>query len=210
MSGPRANIDSMFPQNGRALRDNNQAVNFADLFADSFNGLRALVTQPYTEANIKRGLEYYIRVAYPLADPIPGGATRKLYFKLGAKPVLVKLRDFEYVGEELQIELFSGPSGVTGGTAQTPNNWNGVNPVASTVEFRKGVTTTDDGTPLEAEPEYFFGSALAFNRDANSIPLGRERVLPAGGEFIVAITNNNAQDARCQYFLDWFEGETDF
>lgn len=205
----KIDINTMFPQSGRALLDDNSQVNFANLFKLCFDGLRALVVQPYSEANVKRGLQFYTRIAYPLADPIAGGTTRKLYFKLGAKPVIVKLREFEYVGEELQIELFANPSGVTGGTPRTPSNWNRVDPQPTTVQVLKDVTTTDDGTPLDDEPEYFFGSALAFNRDANSIPQGRERVLPAGGEFIVAISNTNSQAARCQYFLDWYEGETD-
>ena len=206
---PKIDIKTMFPNSGRAVLEDNSQVNFADLFKLCFDGVRALVVQPYSEANVKRGLQFYTRIAYPTADPIAGGTTRKIYFKLGAKPILVKLREFEYIGEELQIQIFANPTGVTGGTPRTPANWNRQDPQPTTVQILKDVTTTDDGTPLDDEPEYFFGSQSQPNRDLNSIPQGRERVIPAGGEFIVAITNNNGQNARCQYFLDWYEGDTD-
>lgn len=205
-----ADIDEYQPQTGRVLRDNDSVENFADLFGDSFIGLRALVTQAYTEANIKNGLEYYVRISYPLNNEIAGGQSRKIHFQTGAKQVLVKLRRFEYVGEELQIQIFSSPTGVTGGTAVVINNWNAVSPVATTVTCKRDVTTVTNGAPLESSPEYFFGAVNAPARNLVSSPEERERVIPANSEFLVVITNNNGASARCQYLLDWYEGDTDF
>lgn len=202
-------LTNLLPRTGRMIKEDGEAVNEADVLANVIVGDNAFVVQPYTEVNVKRGLEYYVRVAYPLGNEIPGGESRRIFFQTTTKPVLVKLRDFEYVGEELQIEIFIGPSGVTGGSNVTINNWNGVNPVPTTASCIRDVTTTDDGTPIESEPEYFFGGALAFNRDSNSIPQGRERVLPANSDFLVVITNNSTGAARCQYFLDWYEGSAD-
>lgn len=175
---------------------------------DLLNGFAAIVTQPFTEANVKRGVQYYLRAAYPTVDPITGGTSRKLLFTTGEKPVLVKLRVFDYIGEELSISLFSAPTVTDNGDPITISNWNVVSPVATTVAARKDVTTSDDGT-LISDPEYFFGSAQQNSRDVHSIPEGRERVIPANSTFLVVITNENGQDARCQYFLDWYEGGTD-
>lgn len=173
-------------------------------------GVEAFIVQPYSESNVKRGLEFYFRAAYPTADPIVGATPRKILFQTGSKSVLVKLRVFEYVGEELQIELFANPTGVTGGTAVTPSNWNRINPQASTVTVTKDVATTTDGTTFESQPEYFFGASTQPSRDVASIPQGRERVLPPNTDFLVVITNNDGEaSARCQYFLDWYEGEPD-
>lgn len=175
-----------------------------------FTGTRAMTTQPYTEANVKNGLQYYLRAVWPLADTIAAGTNRKLWFKTGAKQVLVKLRDVQYIAEELTIRLFTGPTGVTGGTALKVSNYNGVSPVAETTQAKKNVTTTSDGTEFgDSDPEYFFGSANAPQRAATSIPQGRERVLPANSEFIVAIANTGAGVARVQYYLDWYEGQSD-
>lgn len=197
------------PRTGRMILEDGTFINEADFLDGTLKGVKAYVVQPYTEANVKRGLQYYVRMAWPLDDPIAGNTSRKILFQTGAKQVLVKRREFNYVGEELQIELFEGPSGVTGGTAFPVNNWNEVSPVPSTVTVTKNVSTTDDGTPLESEPEYFFGSTTGFNRQPASIPIGRERIIPPNSTFLVVISNNNGADARCQYFLDFYEGDTD-
>lgn len=176
----------------------------------AFTGLRALTTQPYTEANVKNGLQFYLRAVWPLADTIANGTVRKIWFKTGTKPVIVKLRDFQYVAEELELQLFSGPTGVSGGTPLTIGNYNGVNPVASTVQAAKNVTTTGDGTEFGGnDPEYFFGATTQGNRTTASIPQGRERILPINTEFIVRITNTGSGVARAQYYLDWYEGSPD-
>lgn len=177
----------------------------------AFEGTRALVVQPYTESNVKRGLQFYSRAVWPLSDVIPTGTARKLYFKTGAKPVIVKLRDFQYVAEEIRIQLFANPTGVTGGTPLVIHNFNTVSPVAtSIVDARKNVTTATDGTEFDGgDPEYAFGWANSPNRNQAAIPTGRERIISPNSEFCVVITNTGSGDARAQYFLDWYEGDPD-
>ena len=179
--------------------------------AGAFTGLRAITTQPYTEANVKNGVQYNIRAVWPLTDLIASGSARKIWFKTNAKPVLVKLRQFQYLAEEMRIELFANPTGVSGGTDLVVHNYNGVNPVATTVQAKKNVTITGNGTPFDnGDAEYFFGGANDPQRqNVDSIPLGRERVLPANTEFAVVITNTGTGNARAQYFLDFYEGATD-
>lgn len=182
------------------------------IFPDgAFTGLRALTTQPYTEANVKNGVQYNIRAVWPLLDVIATGTSRKLWFKTNAKPVLAKLRQFQYLAEEMKIELFANPTGVSGGTDLVVHNYNGVNPVATTVQAKKNVTITNNGTPFDhGDPEHFFGGANDPQRqNVDSIPLGRERVLPANTEFAVVITNTGTGNARAQYFLDFYEGGAD-
>jgi hypothetical protein len=177
----------------------------------AFSGLRAMTVQPYTEANVKNGVQYNIRAVWPLLDLIAAGTSKKIWFKTTTKPVLAKLRQFQYLAEEMKIELFTGPTGVTGGTTLLVHNYNGVNPVATTVQAKKNVTTTTNGTQFDHDdPEYFFGGSVDPQRqNVDSIPLGRERVLPANSEFLVVITNTGAGNARAQYFLDFFEGGAD-
>lgn len=177
----------------------------------AFTGLRAITVQPYTEANVKNGLQFNLRAVWPLADVIPTGTARKVWFKTNAKPVIVKLRDFQYVAEELRLELFQAPTGVSGGTDLTIHNYNGVNPVATTVAAKKNVTITNNGTQFDnADAEYFFGSANDPQRQAaTAFPSGRERILPANTEFAVVITNTGTGNARAQYYLDFYEGGTD-
>lgn len=176
----------------------------------AFTGLRAIITQPYTEANVKNGLQFNLRAAWPLLDPIATGTTRKIHFRTNAKPVIVKLREVQYLAEELILRLFRDPTGVTGGTALTIHNYNAVSPVATTVTATKNVTTTTDGTQFDSgDPEYFFGGANDPQRQTASIPAGRERILPANTSFLVTIQNSGGGNARVQYFLDFYEGGTD-
>lgn len=181
-----------------------------------FGGEAALITQPYTEANVKNGVQYYLRAAWPASDPIAVGQenARKIWFKTGILPVIVKLRDLTYIAEELSLQLYKGPAGVTGGDDLVIRNYNGITPVAAVgVAAKKNVTTTSNGVEFDGgDPEYFFGSSSAANRAQSSIPAGRERILPLNSEFLVVITNSSAGGgaaARAQYFLDFYVGQPD-
>lgn len=174
-----------------------------------FSGDRAMMIQSYNEANVKRGLQFFTRIAWPTSSPIANGpaAARKIRFATGAKPVLFKGRVFDYIGEELTIQLYESPTGVTGGTAVTPRNFNRINPAASTVQITRDVTTVTDGVTID-DLEYFFGSTNAPQRQASSIPAGRERVLKPNTVYLIVITSV-VGTARAQYFGDWFEGDPD-
>jgi len=175
-----------------------------------YEGLSAITTQPYTEANVKNGLQFYVRAVWPKGGEIPASTTRKIWFSTGPSPIIVKARVFEFDAEELRIDLYANPTGVSGGTAITPRNYNRVNPVAAVSQAKKNVTTVSDGTPFDPDdPEYFFGASNSPQRTPGSILQGRERILPANSEFIVAITNTGASIARAQYFLDYYQGGTD-
>lgn len=176
-----------------------------------YNGLAAITVQPYTETNVKNGLQFYARAVWPLLDPILAGTTRKIYARTGSKQILVKLRGLDYVAEELEIKVFFGPTGASGGTALTIHNYNAVSPVATTVqEIRKNVTTVTDGTEIDGiDDEHFFGATAAGNRIQSNTPLGIDRVLPTNSEILIALTNTGTGSARAQYFLTWYEGFPD-
>lgn len=176
----------------------------------SFSGLRAIITQPYTEANVKNGLQYNLRATWPLTDTIAAGTTRKIWFKTNAKPVIIKLRELQFIAEELTLRLFRGPTTVTLGTDLTVHGYNAASQVPTTILAKKNVTTVSDGTEFDAgNAESFFGSANDPQRGVAFALQGRERILPANTEFIVSITNSGTGVARVQYFLDWYEGNTD-
>lgn len=170
----------------------------------AYSGTRALLTQGYNEANVKVGLQFYSRMAWPTADPIAAGTPRKILFTTGAKPVLFKGRVFDYVSEEMTIDLYEGPTGVSGGDPMTVRNFNRRNPAATTVAVRKNVVTTGNGTAID-DTEYFYGSAGAPQRAAASIPSGRERVLKENTVHLIVISGTG----RAQYMGDWYEGSPD-
>lgn len=175
----------------------------------AFTGLRAMTIQGYIEANIKNGLQFYVRKSYPLGSEIGGGDSVELLFRTTTKTIIPKSRVVSYIGEEFQIEIFESPTLTDDGTPINPSNFNRVNPVASTVEFYESPTATADGTPIEPEPEYYFGAASAIFRNASALSESRERILPPNTDYLIRITNNDTGAGRFSYFLDWYEGDPD-
>lgn len=172
-------------------------------------GNGAFIVEPFDSVNIKRGLQFYMRVSWPDSDPIANGDAnaRYIYFKTGSKPVIVKSRVVSYVGEEFSLDIFSGPT-ITPetGTAVTVSNLNRIGPQPTTVEVIKDPAVTDEGSTIDQEPDFYFGGARRNFRVASSIPPGSERILPAESEFLVKIVSTVGA-GRFSYRLEWFEGE---
>lgn len=186
-------------------------INLMQLIKYILTGRRAVTIAGYPEQNVKNGLQYYTRIVYPKADSISAGQSRSIVFQTGDKKVLVKVRIVHYSAEEVELELFSNPTfDDQTGTLLTPDNYNGVNPVATTVQIYKDPLVSVDGTALDnSDPEHYFGSNASAQRNGTSIPEGRERVLPPNNTYHVKLTNTGSGAARVQYFLDWYEGEPD-
>lgn len=174
-----------------------------------YEGLRAQTVQFYTEANVKNGVQFYLRKAYTLQTPIASGQSRYLVFSTTSKKVIFKSRIVSYIGEELALELFVNPDLSNNGQPITVGNYNGINPVATTVQAYHAPVIVSEGTPLDQEAEYYFGGSSAGQRVSNSIPEGRERVLPENTTFLIKITNTGSGNGRFQYFGDWYEGDPD-
>lgn len=170
-------------------------------------GLRAFNTQPYIESNVKLGTQFYVQRTLPL---IAAGATWKIRFQTGAKPVLVKGRDLYASANKLAYSIFKAPTGVTGGSAIAVQNYNDVNPVATTVGVTEGVTTTGDGTPW-GDPSFIYGSNTAGARVGSGLAPGGDRVLKPNTAYLISVTNQDtaALTFAPSWFLTWFEGNPD-
>lgn len=173
-----------------------------------FDGTRAITIQGYPEANVKNGLQYYTLVNWPLTDVISAGNSVNVVFTTTTKKLLAKTRIVHYAAEEIQLQIIENPTIDVAGTPIAASNYNAVNPVDSTVTIQKGATISG-GTAIDPEPEYYFGANATAQRSGNSIPEGRERVIPAGSTYAIVMTNTGSGNARLQYYLDWFEGEPD-
>lgn len=175
--------------------------------AGAFSGLRAMTTQSYIEANVKYGLQFYIQHNLPQLVATTG--TYKLLFTTGAKQVLIKGREMYGIGELISIQLYKQPTAPTpGGTLITVQNFNDVSPVATTVTIRGGVTTTSDGTPW-SDPQRLFGQNAAGQRSGSGLAQGGDRILKANSTYLVFFRNTGSGTADIDYFLTWFEGQSD-
>ena len=175
--------------------------------ANAFEGLRALNVQTYIETNVKLGAQFYVQRLLPL---IAAGASYKIRFTTGALPVLIKGRDLYASAQNLAYSIFKNPTGVSGGSALPAQNYNDINPVASTVTITEGVTATGNGTAWgDAVPLYNAGSAA--QRVGSGLAPGGDRVLKPSTSYLVVVTNNDtsALTFAPAWFLTWYEGAPD-
>jgi hypothetical protein len=171
----------------------------------AFQGLRAMNTQTYVETNVKLGAQFYIQYALPT---LAGGATHKIAFVTGAQPVLIKSRDLYGFGASIALQIFKQPTGVTGGTPITVQNYNDINAVATTVNVTGGVATTANGTAW-GDPQHIYGASQVVSRTGSGLAPGGDRVLKPNSSYLVVVTNADTQSASADYFLTWYEGAPD-
>lgn len=178
----------------------------ASLMAQLFLGDRAMTAQSYIEANTKRGVQFYIQHGLP--QLVASTGVYKLKFTTGTKPVLIKSREMYGNGERFQLQIFKQPPSTTGGTPVTVQNFNDVNPVATTVSVLGGVTAADNGTSW-GDPQRIFSQSAAGQRAGSGLAPGGDRVLKANSTYLVVFSNTGSGSADIDYFLSWYEGASD-
>lgn len=170
------------------------------------NGTQAIVVQNYTEANVKNGLQYYMRLTNA---SVAVGGVLNLRFQTGAKPVIIKSREVSFNATNT-VEYVTQEGGTyTGGTAVSVENENRINPVASTVTLSTGGTI--GGTPVVFRRKriYSAGGTTGGSSKVGTDILGRETVLKPNTLYTVTLTNVTGATAEIQLELSWFEGTPD-
>lgn len=171
----------------------------------AFTGVRGLVTQSYTEANSKNGLQFEYS---SLGLAILAGATSNAILKTGAKPVIIKAREVRFTGIGITAQVFEAPA-YTGGAAQPIFNLSRINPVATTAQVLTGATITADGTEIAA-PTYGVGSSgLGISTVSTYSVQGAERILKANTSYLLRVTNRDAVTATIATYATWYEGTPD-
>lgn len=179
---------------------------FSVIWQKVFNGLRAITAQSYIEANVKRGVQYYM--VHEFAG-VPVGETRHFVFTTGAKPVIIKSRVLSF-SRSTKVEYKSYENApITGGTPIVPGNENRINPVATTVAI---VHTGTLGTlPASYRAYNVYGSG-ANTGNSSSVGLdvqGLETVLKPNTAYGVTLRNASGDTSDIQISLSWYEGVLD-
>lgn len=178
---------------------------FDDWFQAMTEGSRAFVIQNYIEANVKNGLQFYLRALY---ESVAVGTTVYLKFQTSTKPVIIKSRDVSFNGAaKLDYVAYEGGSH-SGGTVLTPGNENRVNPVPTTVTLAFGGTGTG-GVEYRRKRIYGSGQETGNASRLGTDVLGRETILKANTLYYVAMTNVAGVTGEIQLELSWFEGTPD-
>lgn len=182
------------------------AVNSVGLSAPSlaFAGYRGMIMQGYEEANTKNGTQFYVQIALPAFS---GAGTYNLVMQTGALPVLVKNRAVYSDAGSLSVQLFKAPTGVTGGTAVAVQNYNDINPVATTTVVTKGATIATPGTAW-GDPQHIYNSGASGQRVASNLGPNGDRVLAPNKLYLIQIINASGA-ANADFYASWYEGQPD-
>ena len=169
-------------------------------------GTNAIVVQNYTEANVKNGLQFYVRQEF---TGVAVGATVNLRFTTGNKPVVIKSREVTFSGPSKVIySAFEGTS-ATGGTGITVRNENMIAPVTTTVTIAHTTTTGTLPTPFRVKSIFGGGATSGGGSRVGTDVLGRETVLKPNTQYLVTLRNDAGSTGDIQFELSWYEGEPD-
>jgi hypothetical protein len=163
---------------------------------------RAITTQPFSEANVKNGTQFYAGIEFLT---IAQGASVDVLFVPDMTPVLVKGREIRTNGDNVLYQVYRGTS-FSGGTAVPIHNYNEVTPAATTVSMLSGPTVTNPGLLIDSQPIY--GSVSAGNRVSGFTQTsGIERRLAFATPYLARITNRSTTAAASVWYgLTWYEG----
>lgn len=176
-----------------------------DKWDKAFRGLRALVTQSYTEANVKSGLQFEASV---YNATVAAGTNFDIEFQTGTKPVIIKDRQVAFTGAGITINVYEAPT-TSAGTAGTVYNLNRRNPIAATASYKTAPTVTAAGTQVGATTYGLGGTGAGPSSVSAFVTPGVERVLKPSTKYLLRITNNDAAAQRIAAYITWYEGTPD-
>lgn len=170
----------------------------------AFVGHRALNVQSYIESNTKNGTQFYMQFTLPA---FAAAGTYNIVMTTGALPVLIKDRSMYSDGASISSQLFKAPTGVTGGTPITVQNYNDINPATTTVALLGGATVTTAGTSW-GDPLHLYGAGGVGQRTGANLAAHGDRVLQSNSSYLFRVVNVTGA-ANVDYFVSWFEGPPD-
>jgi len=170
----------------------------------AYEGVRAITTQTYTEANSKLGAEHE---GSTLLIAVAGGAENDTIFLTGAKTVSLKGRVIGFTGKGVTAEIFEAPS-YTGGTSAPYQNASAINPITGLAQIIVGATVTAAGTLVFA-PDYLIGNTSRQGKGTSGAVVGREKLLKANTAYLFRLTSLDNQPQDISSLLTWYEGDLD-
>ena len=172
-----------------------------------YQGIRAITVQEYTEANVKRGLQFESAV---YVASIAAGASVDTLFITGANPVIIKDRQISTTALTAEFHLYKNPTATAGASVPIYNLSLAPGVAATPTTQIKAVTaTTSVGTEIAA-PTYIIGSNGQGQTVIGSyLTRGLERVLAANTTYLARFTNTGSSSCAGAVFSTWYEGPTD-
>ena len=168
------------------------------------DGDKAVTVQMFTELNSRTGRQYEASFYVPA---LASGASADVVIVVGAEKMLIKDISVQFESDEIQTQLFRGPS-YTGGTEIPVFNLNDGGAVPDDVELLAGASVTDTGTAvgpavrsLGVAPGFILPRQTSLGQG-----VGVERVLADNATYLYRITNTNGATTRIAGLATWYQG----
>jgi hypothetical protein len=176
------------------------------IFNNMAKGQGAFIIQPYTEVNVKRGLQYEVSHFF---SAVASTASVTISITTTSKPLILKGKELAYTGERIEYVIEKGAE-VSGGTVKSIGNRSDDNPVTSTVTVRAN-PTVDTAPTFFGSPRNYLGSTNQGSRVSGSGNIeGLERILAPNKTYLITITNFDANPVNIDFYVTWYEGEPDY
>ena len=177
--------------------------NILKWFMGVMTGTNAMITQSYTEANSKLGVEHEGSTLFTA----PGSSVNNTFFVTGALPVSLKGRIIGFTGKGVTAEIYTGAI-YSGGSSAPYQNASDINPVAGLSQIIVGATLTDEGT-LAFAPDHLIGNTSNQGKGSTGAVVGREKLLKPNTVYLFRLTSLDSSAQDVASLLTWYEGELD-
>lgn len=171
----------------------------------TYEGLRAITAQSYTEVNVKTGSQFEASL---FRTALAGAGTVAVAIETGSKPVIMKAIQISLDGSGVTLQIFKDPA-YSAGNSVDIFNLTEINPMATTVTMTDDVTVSDPGTEIAA-PIYYIGSTQpGIGSGGTSGVVGLERLLEASSVYLIRATSRDVSAMDISNYMTWYEGEPD-
>lgn len=181
-----------------------------DLAPDGlYMGVRAMTTQNYVEANVKAGLQFVVATFVPAFPAAPGFTDYVV--EVGALPISIKGRTFQFDGSGIQLDVFRGPT-YTGGVVTPYYNLLDGSPNLGLAVIKGAPTVTNVGTRIAPTRTLLGSSGVGNTVVASSVSEaeGLETILQRNTTYLFRTTSLHVGGTqRVSSANTWYEGELD-
>jgi hypothetical protein len=173
-----------------------------------YRGFQAVTMQPFTEANVKNGLQYFVNINVP---SIATSGVRRYLFETGNKDVLIKAIELNGNSDLFSYQVFKDvdPTLFSLGAPLAIYNYSDKDPVTETTEIREvtALNAGSEGDPWGDRVRYI-GSLEVGNRPSKGTrPPGIERQCDKNKFYMVELRNlSTTNPLVTDLYMTWYEG----
>lgn len=190
---------------GWIYAQSNSPYDFSDNGLDPrlYTGLQGIITQPFTEANVKNGTQFEVSFYTPA---LAAGANLDIVFTTGDLPILLKASHLEVNGAGITMTFYRSPT-YTGGTPVQTYNLNSGSGIEAQTVVLQGATVTSAGVQIST-PITFMGSVVpgASSSSVTNGEVGLDRVFEPNTTYLRRITSIDTNAQVAAFYTTWYEG----